>query len=95
MHLRTTRDAEPESNPQGHDQRAQGPVTGQHRGGRCYQGGQRQGGHGGSRGYEGHEGEVVEDQGKGAEDSNHFRDGEDTILDFLSLGRAGCDLARG
>ena len=34
-------------------------------------------------------------RGKGAEDSNHFRDWEDSTLDFLSLGCAGCDLARG
>ena len=35
-----------------------------------------QGGHDGSMGYEGHEGEVVEEQGKGAELSNHISGGE-------------------
>ena len=34
-------------------------------------------------------------RGKGAEDSNNFRDWDDSILDFLSLGRAGCDLEKG
>ena len=32
---------------------------------------------------------------EGTEDSNHFRDGDDSTLDFLSLGCAGGDLARG
>ena len=30
------------------------------------------GGHDGSRGYDGHEGEVIEEQGKGAEIRKHF-----------------------
>ena len=38
---------------------------------------------------------LLKTKGKGAEDRNHFRDGEDSTLDFLSLGRVGCNLARG
>ena len=34
-------------------------------------------------------------RGKGAEDSNNFRDWDDSILAFLSLGRAGCNLEKG